>query len=155
MENWKAHLDRNNRTTLQDSIKYCSWMFLYFSTISCIVVNTVCNYFWSPCILNFCKCVQIAYIFYRGHRGYQSGFLKYQLCVCFWLNVISKMPQKVYKPYHWKANMVSWAEKYVCVHNYNIATSHQALAKLYFQGNVLGPVCMSWCVCVLYTFLYV
>lgn len=39
-------VDRNNGTTLQDSIEYRSGTFLYFSTISCIVVNTVCNYWY-------------------------------------------------------------------------------------------------------------
>ena len=40
--------------------------FCIFPTISCIVVNTVCNYFWSPRILNLCKCIQIdLYFLYK------------------------------------------------------------------------------------------
>lgn len=40
--------------------------FCIFPTISCIVVNTVSNYFWSPRILNLCKCNQIdLYFLYK------------------------------------------------------------------------------------------
>lgn len=106
--------DRNNGTTLQESVEYCSWMFLYFSTISCIVVNTVCNYFWCPCIQNLCKCIQITYISIEPHS------------VPVWLLQISTLclfPTKSYlcKCHSQFTNLLterlilfSWAEKCMC-----------------------------------------
>lgn len=50
---FEDNLDWNNGTTLQDSLKHCGWTFLCFSTTSCIVVNTVCNYFLAPISTEF------------------------------------------------------------------------------------------------------